>query len=258
MVKALAILLATASLAFGQAFTMRDSAWLANVNATAVQSCLTTDTTNAHDLVLEGFQTPTTGTNDGNSLTVAVYAATATNITFSADTTSLTNGKPAGACDRAMRVVVDTDGVLEWASWNYGSAFDLDATPMSVIFYLYIATGPDTGESFAVFTCGGNAAPSSTRTAWVTLVNTGSALVLRGIGTSTAADATVDTGQWYKVAVNLGVATTGSASSLQVDDGDAKTFDRVANDPQWFFFGSPYLLSENENADLYFDLICVD
>ena len=220
----------------------------------AGSACASTDTALPYDHFLEGFQTTTTGINDGNAWTVAAVVGTGTVDPYY-DTTALTTNKPAGACDRAWRLVLPTDGVETYQAWDRGSAFDITTTALTVVFYLYIETAPDSGEGYPIFRYGSSSTSVGSR---VDLTNSSGTLQLTAVGQTTSAAITVTAGQWEKVTMFISTDGATAASTLAVNDGTPQTFQRGAADPRYLTLGAGSGLVSNESGTFLIDLIAID
>ena len=226
-----------------QSFTPTDAAWVGQLGA----GCATTDTTLPHDTLLEGFGTP------GYEQAWTEVGTTA-NINDAADSSALAENKPDGACDTAWYLNVPTDGTETYAYWNYGSAIDTATVNIDTYFYLWIATGPDAGEDFAIAQI--YEGVSTYQVLKLVLENSGGTLRIYVSSSANSATVNLTTGVWQKIMIHLD--TTAASSYLQVDDGAKKTFTRYNYDVQCVRIGAPNGLDANDNGSLYFDLVCVN
>lgn len=215
-------------------------------------ACATSDTSLPHDELLEGFQTATTGYEN----TWAETGTTA-NITAAADSTALTSGKPAGACNQAWKLVVPTDGTETYTQWNRGSSINPTTQAATFTFYVYIETPPDNGEVFYIFSLGSVTSPA-TAVARISLRNTTGTITLTAVGSSSSADVTVTTGAWHKVATYIDTSTTGNLSTLTIDGGAANGFNRNTTAMQYLSLGATSSLEANDSGTLWFDLVCLN
>jgi hypothetical protein len=216
--------------------------------------CATTDTSLAHDYILEGFETATTGFNDGNSLNVTENP-NSDNIDGYYDTSALTTGKGTGQCNRGLQVVAPVGGPDTYVSWDYGSAIDVDTIQLTIRFYFYINTAPDASELVAIFSLAA-AGPLTGVSAGVDVFNNAGSILMRAGGTDTSNWITVSTGQWYVVTITLDTARAAGGSSINVA-GSTQTFQRTTWDPRYFHLGA-FDLGGTDSGTFTFDLLAVD
>lgn len=253
--KRLAAFVATVAVALwvhAQGIPASDAPWLGalNVPASGGGDCATSDTTLPHDTLLEGFGTP----GYENAWT---EVGTTANIDDAADSSALTDGKPDGACDTAFYLDVPTDGTETFSRYNHGSTIDLSGTELDFYMYLWVATRPDAGESFQIVKVSQYTGGSAIGSIFLSYSNeSGGQLRLQGYGSGLSDVVVISEDTWVKVKMHLD--TTAADSYIQVDDGDNKTFTRGNESPQYFFIGAVSSLEANDNAQLYFDLICVN
>lgn len=235
----------------GQALSLRDPAFVRK--ASVGSSCATTDTSIAHDELLEGFQTASTGYEN----TWVEYGTTA-NITAYADTSALTSGKPTGACDRAWKLVVPSDGTETYAKWTRGSAISNSVT-VDVVFYMYISALPAAGHPFMPFVIAGEYLDPIVR---VHIYNNyGDCLIRAQTSTSSDYISGFTAGAWHKIAIHLDA--TPANSTFTVDSGTAMPFTRITGpytDISVICIGPQESLNagDADGISLYIDLICVN
>jgi hypothetical protein len=231
--------------------------WSLTNHATTVSACSTTDTTLPHDTLLEGFQLASNGYGDGNSFTTTEVGTTA-NIDSYADSSALASGKPDGACDRAWKLTVPTDGTETYVYYDLGSSIDTDTVMINVVFYLWVEAGSmdANGESCFVMQLGNGTTPGTSETCRINLKNSGGNIQLEAGAASTTTATTITTGAWHKVALHID--TTNTSCSLTIDDGTTYTFQRGAFDVRYLFFGASQNLGAGENGTLWFDLITIN
>jgi len=217
-------------------------------------SCATTDTSLAYGHFLEGFQAATVGYNDGNAWTVDSVVGTGT-VSAYYDTSALTTNKPAGACDRAWRVVLPTDGTETYQVWDRGSSYTMGAAVLRIIFHLYIEVAPDSGENYPVFRYGSTATGTGY---FVSLDNVSGTLQLTAGGQTTSSAITVSSGEWIKVMLYLDTSSAGDTSYLQVNDGTPAYYRRNTQNPRYVSLGASAGLVNNESGTFLIDLICID
>lgn len=224
-----------------------------NQTSDAGEACATSDTLLAHDELLEGFE------GDGYELTWTEGGTTA-NITEGADSSALTANKPLGACDKAWKIVVPTDGTETWATWDRGSAIDPAVNNIDSVFYFYVESGPDTAtEEYSIFQIGGSssATPSSTSNTRIILKNNAGNITIRASSSVNSAEITVATpAQWNKVAVHFN--TTAGSSTITLNDGTPQSFTRAATTVRYFHLGPGQGLDANENGTIWMDVVAVD
>lgn len=221
----------------------------------AVASCATTDTTLGRDQFLEGFQTVTTGVNDGNSWTYTEVGTTA-NIDTYHDTTALTTGKPTGACDRGMRIVAPSDGTETYGQWNKGSEIDVDAGGLVVVFHIYVETALDDTESVYV---GGAVNGAGNTCFFVNMRNSGGNTQLQTSASTVASWTTVSTGTWVEVKVTLDAAAAAGGCSVTYNGASGGTFTRIAaRDLQTLKLGCVSGLESGDTPTFAWDLVAID
>lgn len=241
-------------LALAQSFTPTDAAWLGALNVPASGgACATTDTDVPYDEFLEGFQTDTTGTNDGNAWAAALVGTTA-NIDCWKDTTALSDNKQAGACDRAWYVSLPTDGTETFIRYDRGSSIDLDTQPIDVYFDVWIDTAPDAGESYVILMLRNTEAGSAVARCY--LKNNSGTLQMWGNGDTTSTAITVSASTW--IPTRMHIATDGDANSYIAIGSTTNTFERTVNDFRWISFGAPEGLDANDSGAFYLDRVCVN
>lgn len=223
----------------------------------ATAACATSDTTLPHDFFLEGFEVATTGYE--NTWTAG---GTPGGVTYNpaADTTSLTTGKPIGACDQALRVTVAmADGNEDTIYWNSGGN-DVDARAADFYFHVYIVTPPDGAEDLTII-CGKNTTvPTSASGSSFQLIlkQSGGNAVLMARGTTDSAEVTgLALNTWHKVKMHID--PTAASSSMSVNDDTPVTFTRRTGvDPTYLHVGSADAATAGDSADFYLDLITVE
>lgn len=233
--------------ALAQSFTDADPAW-GSIATSAV--CTSPDW---GDILDCGFEA---ADNYGGLFT---EGGTTANIDDAYSIASLTTGYTTNfLCSRGWNIVVPSDGTETYAVRDNGSAIDLDTTPLTVTFWLYVHSALDNNENFRIFYVSASS-PSSGIAVLITLQRTaGGALQLQATGSSSATAVAINTAEWYKVNISLATATTGNASTFQVNDGTAFGFNRAANDARYFSFGAVANLDAGDDATLTFDLVSID
>lgn len=207
----------------------------------------------ATNRLLEGFQITTTGYEHIYSAIGYTEVGTTANITPAADSTSLTSGKPTGACNQAWKLVVPTDGTHTYAQWDNSTEIDIDASGFTATFYLYIEVAPDATENYSVFRLSNS---TDSGVVSVTLNNTAGVVQVRAVGSTASNLINTATGAWHKIVVFLSTVT--SSCTIAVNDGTAETFTRTSNrDVQIMRFGSPLSLGAGDSGTIWFDLIAL-
>jgi len=215
--------------------------------------CATTDTALAHDVLLEGWQ----GDGTENAWT---EAGTPGMITMGADSSALTSGKPDGACDLAMSFDNVGFGTENWVRWDNGSAIDVDTIAIDVVFYIYVETRLDSGESFNIVSANPTTTFSSTLGASIALGDNGTAATLTARGNTVATAGTLTSGQWNLVKLHIDTATTGNASYLQINGGSTLGFNRSTGgeDVQYFNFGAGSSLDAGDVCKFWIDVVAIN
>lgn len=244
--------------ALGQALSLSDPARL--FYAASTSACATTDTSLSHDEFLEGFQTATTGYNDGNAWT---YTTSGTGtITPAADSSSLTSGKPDGACDQAWKVVNPLTGSETFARADKGSWIDISSSGAVFAWYVWVdgADFPDAGETYYILCADNTTTPQASSLFLTGLANNSGVLQLRSYGVDQTSWVSIQSNTWNKVEVRLDASGSAAGSSMIVNGGTTNTFQRnsATNTFRYIDFGSPAGLQANENGTLYFDVIAVN
>jgi hypothetical protein len=263
MMRALLILLAFVGSALGANVTnLQTGQSLYNgLQLTSVASgeaaCSTSQTTNAWDNFLEGFQNPTTGC-DSNWTQVGTSA----NIFTNADSSSLTKYKPDGACNQAVKFVVPTDGTETYLQMDLGAAIDVDSVQTDVYFSIYVETAPDNFEYIPILGMEYNANPY-TRFG-VQLAKVGGQLVLLPVDSAGADNISIATGQWYvcKLSYDTAKATDGSTFTVwsngsQVGQSIFTRGGGGAADIRYIFLGPCYALDVNDSGTFWIDLFMI-
>lgn len=217
--------------------------------------CSTYDTTNTWNRFIEGFGMVSTGYESNNLWSLT---GTAENVTPNGDSTALTTGKPAGACNQALKVVVPTDGTETYTATTNSLLIDLDTVQADLTLCLYVETGPDAGEGYSIVSYRGSATPSSST--GIRLQNTGGQIEIFARGAVNSSVINISAGQWYTVRLSFDTAQAAGGSSMTVwANGSAVgsvTFQRQAGtDLNFLFVGAPYDLTANESGTVWFDLI---
>ena len=221
-----------------------------------VSVCATTDTALPYDHFLEGFQTATTGVNDGNAWTVAADVGTGT-IDRYYDTSALTTNKPNGCCDRAWRIVLPTDGTETYTTWDRGTNYTLNVGgALTHVFHLYVQTAPDPSETYSIYRYGAAATGSGDS---IQITNVAGTIQINASGQTNSSNITISTGQWYKVTLYQDTSYAGATSWISVDDGTQQTFQRTANyTVRYLSLGASSGLQANESGTFIIDLIAID
>lgn len=215
-------------------------------------ACATSDTSLPHDTLLEGFQTATTGYENTWTET-----GTTANITEAADSTALTTGKPTGACNQAWKVVFPADGTETYAQWDRGSVIDVAVTAINVVFYLLVESPMDAGETSLILSGSETTNPSASQCFEVALGRTGSNTEVWAIGATAASKTVITTGAWHKIDVHID--TTAANSTISVDEAAPNSFTRSSTwDVRYMNIGGVRGIDVNDNATIWFDVICVN
>ena len=252
--KWLIYILACAS-CLGQAFTFHDIAFLDQVTNLPASgaACATANTTNAWDELLEGFNDV-----DGKENTWADVGTTA-NITYGADSSALTTYKPTGACDKAWKLVVPTDGTETYSGWDRGSAIDIDTLAADIYLSLYVEVKPDANEYFNLLDY--NVTSGVSEKGILLRSSAAAQLNVISAGASGSDAINISTGQWYVLKLHL--ATTAAESTLTVWSngaliGSVDTFTRSAGiDLRYIKIGAPFQLDANDSGTIWVDLIAI-
>jgi hypothetical protein len=217
-------------------------------------ACVTTNTALVYDHFLEGFQTTTTGINDGNVWTVGAAIGDGTVDPYY-DTSALTTNKPAGACDRAWRVVLPTNGTETYQVWDRGSSYTMGSAVMKIHFHLYVETAPDAGEDYVVFRYGSST--SSTGYGF-SMSNVAGTLQVLAFGQTNTAAIPINTGEWIKVLMYLDTSSAGATSYLQINDGTPEYYQRNTQSPRYLTLGPAAGLVSGESGTFLIDLIAIE
>lgn len=222
-------------------------------------ACATADTTLPHDTLLEGFQVSAPSYYETNWS----IGGTGGGLTLNADadTTSLTTGKPAGACDQALQMTIaQTDTQESSIYWDYGSAIDVDTVSVDLFCYIYVSVIPDGAEdvTFLSFKTSTSPDASSGSSARIIIKADGSNFALLANGTTSSSDVTgLAVNTWHKL--QLHIDATAASSSLTVNDGTPVTFTRRATtDPRYLHFGSLDAAISGDSVTMFVDLVTLD
>ena len=219
--------------------------------------CTTADTALAHDELLEGW----TGAGQENTWTSGGGEAGVT-IDLDGDSSALTTGKPAGACDEAAKfTVVSASGTETYRYWDRGSAIATNAD-LNVRLYVYVEAGPDTGETFQFFYGGAFTAPGSGGgRARLNFVNVSGQLKLSASGTVTTStsgtNGNIASNTWNKVEILL-AGTDPTASTLVINDGTPLAFTSSLQLARYFAVGPGSSLETGDSATFWLDVIAVE
>lgn len=221
-------------------------------------TCSTYDTTNAWDNFIEGFQIDTSG-YESNVLYSVWITNGVGNVNYAFDSSSLTTGKPPGACNQCWRIVLPTDGTEAWARADLGAAIDIDTIQTDLTISIYVESGPGTSKSYFIAIWG----TSATAVSWAVgldINNNAGQLQLRARATSTVT-VNISAGQWYTAVISLDTARAVGGSTLYVYSEDSLvnsgTFQRNASDIRYIFIGGPNSLDSGDSGTLDFDLITI-
>lgn len=244
MVKYLLILLCSAQLALGQSWF--GAMLTAQHPVSAV--CATTDTSLPHDTFLEGFQG--TGYESG----VTIFESGIPN--EDADTTSLTSGKPSGACSEAA--YYDVSGAEVYTRWDLGANADLTGG-MDFYCYLYIQAQPDNTEAIRIAVLGSTTSSSTAYICQLNIVGTTGNPSLSVIGSVNSSTVSVAMNTWHKVKIHLDATASAGGSHMEVNDnGSPVTFTRFNNNLRYIFAGGVTSVGATDNVQVYFDLLTLD
>lgn len=240
-----------AACSFGQGWTLRDPSFAGKVATPAAGgACATSDTTLAHDTMLEGW-----GSGAENTWT-AWQNADSVAFNTSYNSSALTTGKPTGACDTAIEVAVSNTAGEESLYWNNGSAITLATTPTDFVFYIYITSGMDDGEVFTIVNINTGATGTGSVSAFINLRNSSGTFQVQGEGNSSSAWASLTASQWNKVTVHFD--STAANCYINVNDGSNQTFTRLGTTWQYIHIGAPYGHAANEACTYILDLFAVN
>ena len=221
------------------------------ISAKGSNVCLTTNSTNPHDIVdIYGWE-------DTDVLTWT-EVDTLGWIVQSADTSSYTTDKPIGACDKGVLVNIE-DGNSSGGSYishNYGSTISM-VGGVDVYIALYVVDIPEAADGASIFFCGQTTSPSTSWIAAIGLYNNGGVIQVKGVGNTSSAWVTLDKNVWYVVKLSLDEAQAANGSSLTIN-GSTVTFQRNNNSLMYFFYGAIYGLGADEPMTFLLDLFSVD
>lgn len=232
---------------------LRSPAFVGGLNKPAVASaCATTDTSIAHDELLEGFQTATTGYEN-----TWAESGTTANIDSYYDTSSLTSGKPTGACDRAWQLVVPSDGTETWATWTKASSIPVTTT-IDVVFYIYLSSLPATSKALFPFCIDGDYDDAIAR---FHIFNSGGSGLCRVQTGDSSSYVSFTASTWHKVQIHLDA--TPENSWVALDDGAQEQFTRLVTTYKtlkYIKIGAPYTLAagDADGVSVVVDLICIN
>lgn len=216
---------------------------------TAAASCSKTDTTNAWNAFIEGFET---GSYSNWNL-----VGTTANITTNYDSSALTTGKPPGACNQCLKVIVPTDGTETYIT-NYLDASIVSSTwQTDVYFSFYVGAGPPDTKRYVLFHCGtGNNAMSM-----MSITNNGGQLYVQASATDATTWRPIDATAWYTAKMKYDTAGAAGGSHFLLwscgtnvcDDA----FDRPAFNLQTIRLGGVSGVDSGEGGTYYFDNVLV-
>lgn len=223
--------------------------------AATVAECATTDTAIAHDTLLEGFTSPAENT--------WTEAGTSGSVSVGVDTSSLTTGKPDGACDTAMRLYrAGGSSAGNWYRHALASTIDLDTQALDCTFYLYIGTGFATsGSVLTIFGVNPTTTASASSAASITLNYDGSNMRVRGRGgASSTAYQNLTANSWNRIDLHIDTSTTGNLTYIKVNGGSAIGFNRSTDgsDASYITIGAAEGAVTSDSLTAYFDLLCIN
>lgn len=215
--------------------------------------CSTSQQTNAYDRLREGFEAGGTSfewvgwTNFG----VGDY------ITTNADTTSLTQGKPAGACNTAIKFTIPNDTATEtYTSWYTNGIINVDVIQTDIYFSFLLVDGLDNlTEQVAVF------GTSETPTPLANLVRITNGGAMKIVVKDSSAY-NLHSNCWYSCKMSLDLAAAAGGSSLQIWSNavlvSTLNFQRnVGSDLRSVGVGIVNGLNVGMPITLYFDLVTI-
>jgi hypothetical protein len=216
----------------------------------ASTACATSDTTEPHDTLLEGWQTgagENTWTNIGDTAKMDII-----------DTSSLTTGKPAGACDKSFVVTNGTDGVEAFKLWDNGSAIVTSSTALDVVQWVYVHTAPGNNDVFVIATANNNVSTVTASPVFDMLLRNNAGTLEVGVGASaaTAIYTNITVSTWTRVQVH--VDTLAANSYFTVNSGDQLGFVNVNTSARYFRIGGVSSVDANDTGTYLFDLTCLN
>lgn len=215
------------------------------------------DTTNAWDNFLEGFQTATTGYESN----IWTGFGTTANISPAYDTTSLTTYKPPGVCNQSLHIVVPDEGTETYIRGDLGAGqiIDLDTiqTDVSLCFYLEanISGNLSSCPMFSFNADGGFGVYNG-----LEIQSASSTPQIRAHGTANSNWISIATGQWYTIVISFDTAQAAGGSNIKIwsngsQVGSTQTFQRSAVDLRYIFCGTHDGLDANEGFTADWDII---
>jgi len=218
-------------------------------------ACASNQTTNSWDELLEGFETASTGYEASGWTEFGTTA----NISHAADSSALATGKPDGACSKAWKLVVPTDGTATGARWDRGSTIDLDTVQTDVWFSFYVETAPDSGEGFFIWEYTGLSSPENFG---LQLRNNGGTLQVITVAGGGSDAINILTDRWYvgKISFDVAAAADGTTFTLWSNGSVVGTdsFTRhSAVDLRYIYIGATSFLEAGDSGTVWFDLLQV-
>lgn len=223
-------------------------------------ACITSQTTNAHSVVLEGFGASASPYFEGGWSNITVVGTSA-NITTNASTASFTTGKPDGACNTALRVNVPNDGTETFIRLHTRTN-SLAAATADIYFSFYIDSSDVTGgENFYIMLANDRNGTGTGLLVAVMLLYNSTTLAVRGQGATSSANINIAADQWYVAQVRVPSADPctltvwGSGSQI----GSA-TFNRYAGPTELasISLGGVIAVDAGDTTDIYYDLVAFD
>jgi hypothetical protein len=227
----------------------RMNPYILGSGVSAAPACSTADSSIPHDVFIEGFQ----GT--GYEL-AATYTFTETGSPDEDyDSTSLSTGKPTGACNEAYNV--DTTGSEVYTILDLGAANVLAlSSDLDIYFSFYFTASTDMYVDILFVdktqVYGGG------KVATVGLYKSGSTLQIRPTGSTSGTLTNITASAWHSCVLHLD--STAADSTLTCDGGSPIGFTRYTNSPdqvRGILFGG-LGVSGSENLNIVFDLLAVD
>lgn len=198
-------------------------------------SCATSDTVLAHDEMLFGWETgddPTTWTGPTNIFDIDA-------MTFDAayNTSALTTGKPAGACDTGLRMTYVSAAGYDTMRFDRGSIIAA-GTAVDVRFYVYVQTILSGVSRANMCIAGQNVDPTGGISFTVEWRDDGGGTIeARGDGLTSSAWITVTPNSWNLFHVH--VDATNTSSTFNVNAGTPQTFSTSATaGVRYLYFGA--------------------
>lgn len=183
--------------------------------------CATTDTVLAHDEMLYGWESgddPAPWTGPVDIIDTAVDSVT---FDTAYDTSALSTGKPAGACNVGLRQTLTNTAGYDTKRFDRGSIIAV-GTAVDIRFYIYRQVTVSASR-IAILAAGTNTDPTGGLAAVIEMRDDGGGTTeVRGDATTSSAWIALTANSWNLV--HLHIDATNTSSSIAVNGGAAQTF----------------------------------